>query len=324
MKTLRIFSWLTVISLILSIVPMAYSQEKYPGRPIHLTVPMAAGGGTDRVARAFAEALKNFLPQPVLVENVAGAGSVTGMSKVHTSKPDGYTLGLASGYMISTALQGMTKYPADDFTLIAAISQDTFTFSVPAESKYKTFKEIVEASKADPDKITLANAGTGALTHLASVAMNQSTGAKFRIVPFVGGAKELTALLGGHVDAGIFSMSEVLGQTGPGGKIRNLAVLSQKRTPKLPEVPTLSELGIKGAIPEGPWQGLCAPKGLPDDVKSVLVEAVGKAAKDPTWRDFLDKFGYTDRFMTGKEFEDYFRTDTQMLESLLKATGGIK
>jgi tripartite-type tricarboxylate transporter receptor subunit TctC len=172
---------------------MAHSQEKYPGRPIHLIVPMAAGGGTDRVARAFAEALKNFLPQPVLVENVAGAGSVTGMGKVHTSKPDGYTLGLASGYMISTALQGMTKYPANDFTLIAAISQDTFTFSVPAESKHKTFKEIVEASKADPDKITLANAGTGALTHLASVAINQSTGAKFRIV--LCGRAGTTALL---------------------------------------------------------------------------------------------------------------------------------
>ena len=261
MKTSRILSWITVISLVLSIVPMAHSQEKYPSRPIHLIVPMAAGGGTDRVARAIAEALKNFLPQPVLVENVAGAGSVTGMSKLHTSKPDGYTLGLASGYMISTALQGMTKYPANDFTLIAAISQDTFTFSVPAESKYKTFKEIVEASKADPDKITLANAGTGALTHLASVAINQATGAQFRIVPFVGGAKELTALLGSHVDAGIFSMSEVLGQTGQGGKIRNLAVLSQKRTPKLADVPTLSELGRQRWNPGRPLAGPLRSEG---------------------------------------------------------------
>jgi tripartite-type tricarboxylate transporter receptor subunit TctC len=218
----------------------------------------------------------------------------------------------------------MTKYPADDFAFIAAISQDTFTFSVPAESKYKSLKEIIEASKAEPDKITLGNAGTGALTHLASVALNQNTGSKFRIIPFVGGAKEITALLGGHIDAGIFSMSEVLGHSMPGGKIRNLAVFSKKPSSKLPDVPSLSDLGIRGGIPEGPWQGIVAPKGLSDDARNVLIEALGKAAKDPYWKDFLEKFGYSDLFLPGKEFEQFFKTDTQMLESLLKSIGIIK
>jgi len=218
----------------------------------------------------------------------------------------------------------MTKYPADDFAFIAAISQDTFTFSIPAESKYRSLREIIEASRAEPDKITLGNAGTGALTHLASVALNQSTGSKFRIVPFVGGAKEITALLGAHIDAGIFSMSEVLGHSPPGGKIRNLAVFSKKPSSKLPGVLPLSELGIKGGIPEGPWQGIVAPKGLSDDTKNVLIEAVGKAVQDPYWKGLLEKFGYSDRFLPGKGFEQFFKDDAQMLEGLLRSTGIIK
>ena len=323
MKITRIISLFITILFVMSTVAITHGQEKYPSKPIHLIVPMAAGGGTDRVARALAETLKNYLPQPVLVENVPGAGSVTGMSKLNASKPDGYTLGVVSGYLITTVLEGMAKFPVTDFTFIAKTSADTFTFSVPAESKYKTLKEMIEASKAEPDKITLANAGTGALTHLAGVALNQNARAKFRIVPFVGGANELTALLGGHIDAGVFSMSEVLGQSQPGGKIRNLAVFSDRRTPKLPDTPSLSELDIKG-IPEGPWQGIAAPKGLPDDIKNMLIEAMGKATKDPYWKGFIDKFGYADRYLPGKEFEAFFKEDIQMLAGLMKSIGSIK
>src|SRR5512137_994306 len=116
MKNARSLSLLmaAVMLLSLSLADTARGQEKYPSKPIHLIVPMAAGGGTDRVARALAETLKNYLPQPVLVENVPGAGSVTGMSKLNMSKSDGYTLGVVSGYLITTALEGMAKFPATD------------------------------------------------------------------------------------------------------------------------------------------------------------------------------------------------------------------
>jgi tripartite-type tricarboxylate transporter receptor subunit TctC len=296
----------------------AFAQEKYPSRPIHFIVPMTAGGGTDRVARALSEALKNHLPQPVLVENQPGAGSVVGMSKLHTSKPDGYTLGVVGGYLITTTLQGMAKFPATDFTLVARTSGEAFCLTVPVDSKYRSLSEIITASQADPDKITLANAGTGALTHLASVAINQSAGAKFRFIPFEGGAKELTAVLGAHVDAGVFSLSEVLGHSVSGGKLRTLVVFSEKRSPLLPDVPTLQELGIKG-IPEGPWQGVAAPKGLPDDIRAALIEAVHKAVQEPSWKEFMEKFGYADRFLPGKEFERFFEGELQVFEKLIRA-----
>lgn len=323
MKRILFLSLLLSIVIGVFFVIPSFSQERYPSKPIHLIVPMTAGGGTDRAARALAEALKSHLPQPVLVENIPGAGSVMGMSKLHTSKPDGYTLGMVGGYLITTVLQGMAKFPATDFTLIARTSGETFTFSVPSDSKYRTLKETIESSRADPDRITLGNAGTGALTHLACIAINQDTGAKFRIVPFVGGANELTALLGGHIDGGIFSLSEVLAHSVPGGKVRTLAVLSEKRSPKLPDVPSLVELGIKG-VPEGPWQGLAAPKGLPEEIKNTLIEALRKAVQEPYWKDFLEKFGYAERFLPGKEFEEFFKTDLQMLDGLLKSIGPIK
>jgi len=296
----------------------AFAQEKYPSKPIHFIVPMTAGGGTDRVARALADSLKNHLPEPVLVENVPGAGSVVGMSKLHTSRPDGYTLAIVGGYLITTTLQGMAKFKATDFTLVARTSGEAFCLTVPADSKYRSLTDIIAASKADPDKITLANAGTGALTHLASVAINQNAGAKFRFIPFEGGAKELTAVLGAHVDAGVFSLSEVLGHSVPGGKLRTLAVFSEKRSPLLPDVPALQDLGIKG-IPEGPWQGLAAPKGLPDDIRNTLIEAIRKAVQEPSWKEFMAKFGYADRFLPGKDFEKFFESERQVFEKLIKA-----
>jgi tripartite-type tricarboxylate transporter receptor subunit TctC len=311
--------WLALLTLaVLFSANAAAAQDKYPSKPIHLIVPMTAGGGTDRVARALAEALKSHLPQPVIVENLPGAGSVVGMSKLHTTRPDGYTLAIVGGYLITTTLQGMAKFPATDFTLIARTSGEAYCLTVPADSKYRTLSEMIAASKADPDRITLANAGTGALTHLASVAINQSAGARFRLIPFEGGAKELTAVLGAHVDAGVFSLSEVLGHSGPGGKLRTLAVFSDTRSPVLPDVPTLQESGVRG-IPEGPWQGLAAPKGLPDDIRAHLIEAARKAVQEPSWKDFLQKFGYTDRFLPGPEFDRFFEGELKVFDALIRA-----
>ena len=119
-------------------------------------------------------------------------------------------------------------------------------------------------------------------------------------------------------------MSEVLGYSMPGGKIRNLAVFSKKPSSKLQGVPSLTELGVKGAVPEGPWQGIVAPKGLSDDIRNILIAAVGKATQDPSWKGFLEKFGYSDLFLSGKEFEQFFKNDTEMLEGLLRSTGAIK
>lgn len=311
--------WLLTAVLILPV----WAQEQYPARPVTVIVPMAAGGGTDMVGRAFCEALKKQLPQSFVIENVPGAGSAIGTTKLHGSKPDGYTLGVVGGFLVSTSLLGAAKFPASDLTHVARLSQETFVLSVLADSPWKTLSDFIETSKKDPGKITLGTAGSGALTHLAAEALNQKTGAKLNIIHFAGGAKEITAVLGGHVSGGVFSQIEVLPHSGPAGKLRTLAVFSDKRTEKLPGVPTLRELGITG-VPPGPWQGLAAPKAIPEPVKKTLVEAAAKASQDPAWQDFLSKQGLTSTFLTGPELDAFIQHEIEMIGALLKAISLLK
>lgn len=312
----------TVLSALL-LAPGASAQDRYPARPITLIVPFAAGGGTDLVARAFAEALKKELNQSIVIENVPGAGSAIGTTKLHGAKPDGSTLGMVGGFLVTTSLQGAARFPAIDLTHLARLSAETFVLSVLADAPWKTLKEFAEASRKEPGKITVGTAGAGALTHLAAEALSQKMSAGFNIVHFAGGAKELTAVLGGHVNGGVFSQVEVLPHSGPGGKLRTLAAFSEARTDKLPEVPTLRELGIAG-VPPGPWQGVAGPKGLSEAVKSTLVEAATKASRDPGWQEFLKKSGLTSRFLAGPELEAFIRQEVESLGSLLRSVGLLK
>lgn len=301
----------------------AWAQSRYPEKPVSVIVPMSPGGGTDQVGRAFAEALKKQLGQTFVVENVPGAGSAIGITKLHGAKPDGYTLGIIGGFLISTSIQGALKFPATDLTHLARLSQETFVLAVLADSPWNTLADYVAASKREPGKITLATAGSGAMTHLAAEALSQKSGGKFNLIHFAGGAKEIAAVLGGHVNGGVFSQVEVLPHVGPGGKLRILAAFSDQRTDKLPAVPTLKELGIQG-VPPGPWQGLAAPKGLPEAVKGRLVEAAAKASEDPAWRDFLGKNGLTSSFLAGPELDAFIRQEIEVIGGLMKAIGLVK
>jgi len=313
----------TAVMLAVLLVLPAWAQERYPAKPVSVIVPMSPGGGTDMVGRAFSEALKNQLGQSFVVENVAGAGSAIGTTKLHGSKADGYTLGIVGGFLVSTSLQGQVKFSATDLTQIARLSQDTFVLSVLADSPWKTLGDFVEASKKDPGKISVGTAGAGAFTHLAAEALSQKTGAKFNIIHFSGGAKEITAVLGGHVSGGIFSQSEVLPHSGAQAKLRTLATFGEKRTDKLPEIPTLKELGIVG-VPSGAWQALAAPKAIPDSVKQSLVEAATKASQDPAWLEFLSKNGFTSLFQAGPAHDAFIRQEIEETGTLLKVIGVLK
>lgn len=129
-------------------------QDRYPSKPITLIVPFNPGGGTDLVGRAFAEALRKQLNQSIVVEDVPGAGTAIGTTKLHGSKPDGHTLGMIGGFLVSTSLQGAAKFPATDLTHLARLSQETFVLSVLPDAPWKTLAEFVEASKREPGKVT--------------------------------------------------------------------------------------------------------------------------------------------------------------------------
>ena len=320
MKNARIGAALAVLGLVVALPPTAIAQDKYPSREITMIVPFAAGGGTDQVARAISEALKNALGQPVTVQNLPGAGSAVGLTRLSEQKSDGYAIGMMGGFMVSTSLRGQLKVPLTDYTPLARLSQETFVLGVPANSPHKTMQDHLTAARKSSGGVSVGTAGAGAFTHLAAAALGHQAKAELNIVHFDGGAKLTPAVLGGHADSGIFSQVEVLPHTGAGGGMRVLASFGDKRTDKLPDVPTLAELGIKG-VPSGAWQGIVAPKALPEPIKAALLQAIAKANQDGTWREFLAKSGLTPFYATGAELDAFLKAEVEQIGALLKAIG---
>lgn len=316
----RILGMAMLMAAALTVAAAAQAQDRYPSREINLIVPFAAGGGTDLTGRAVAEALKGVLGQPVTVQNLPGAGSATGLTRLSEQKGDGYTIGMMGGFMVTTSLRGQLKVPLNDFVPLARLSQETFVLAVPASSPHKTIQDYLAAARRSAGAVSIGTAGSGALTHLAAAALAQSSKADLNIVHFDGGAKLVPAVLGGHVDSGVFSQVEVLAHAGPNGGMRVLASFGDSRSAKLPAVPTLREAGISG-VPAGPWQGLVAPKGLPEPVRAALVAAITKVTADPGWNAYLERSGLAPFFATGAEVDAYIVQDVAMTQSLLKTIG---
>jgi len=273
----------------------ALEAADYPTRTVELVVPFSAGGGTDTMARAFAEAAKKHLPQPIIVINKPGASGAIGMAEVVNAKPDGYKIALVTVELAILPLLNQAKFTADDFRMIARLNADPAAITVRTEAPWKTIEEFLADATKRPGEVSLANAGNGSIWHLAALALQEKTGAKFLHVPFQGAAPALPALLGGHVDALAVSPGEVASYV-RSGKFRTLAVMADQRSPGFEDVPTLRERNVDLSI--GTWRGLAAPKNTPQEVVDVLVAAAKKTAEEPSFRESLTKaalgFSYAD------------------------------
>ncbi len=319
----NMFRAATLAAAMIATAGGALAQDKYPSRELAMIVPFAAGGGTDLAGRAFAEALKGVLGQPIAVQNLPGAGSATGLTRLSEQKGDGYTIGMMGGFMVATSLRGQLRVPLADFTPLARLSQETFVLAVPAESPHKSIAGYLAAARQSAGAVSIGTAGSGALTHLAAAALAKAAQADLNIVHFDGGAKLVPAVLGAHVDSGVFSQVEVLAHAGTGGGMRVLASFGDARSAKLPDAPTLREAGI-GGVPAGPWQGLVAPKGLPEPVKAALVAAATKAAADPKWTGYLERSGLAPFLATGPALDAFLADEIDTTRSLLKTIGLVQ
>ncbi|MDD0839533.1 tripartite tricarboxylate transporter substrate binding protein [Curvibacter sp. HBC61] len=267
---------------------LARAATDYPTRPIELIVPVAAGGGTDLVGRAFAEAVKKYLPQqPVVVNNKPGASGAIGTAEVINAKPDGYKLGIIICELTIIPNLGITKYTASDVRPIARLNADPSAITVRADAPWQSVDEFLADARKRKDPISIGNAGVGSIWHMAAAAFAEKTGAPFNHVPFLGAAPAAVALLGGHVDALTVSPGEVA-QHVAAGKMRTLAVMADQRVPGLFEkVPTLKERGIDLSVQV--WRGLAAPKNLPQEIAELWSDVARKAAEDAVFRDALTK-----------------------------------
>jgi len=264
----------------------------YPTHSIEIIVPFNAGGGTDALARAFADNARKHLAQSFVINNKPGASGVIGWSDVVNSKPDGYKLALMTVELTILPHLGMSKFGTEEFAPIARLNYDPAAITVKADAPWNTVEEFIAAAKKANGEMKMGNSGNGSIWHLAAASVEDKTGAKFSHIPYPGAAPAVLSLLGGHIDAVAVSPAEVAPHLAS-GKLKMLGVMSDQRLKAFEKVPTLKERGIDVSI--GAWRGLGAPKGTPKEVLDVLKVVTQKTMAEPAMREAMEKLalGYS-------------------------------
>ena len=276
--------------LLLSALPGAGSvfAQQYPARPVRLIIPFAPGGGTDIVARVIAQQMTESLGQSVVVDNRPGAGGSIGEEMIVRATPDGYTLGLVSGYGTNAAIYKLPFDPVNDVQAVIAIGGAGFVVAVHPAVPIKSTAELIAHAKANPGKINYGSSGTGAITHLATELFGLMAGIRMTHIPFKGTGPALTALLGNQVEMMFGSMPSTVPHV-KAGRLRGFAVTTPKRVSALPDMPTIADTvpGYEAVI----VYGVMGPKGLPADVVKRWNAAVNKSLETPQMKERLANDG---------------------------------
>jgi tripartite-type tricarboxylate transporter receptor subunit TctC len=262
------------------------SAQDYPTRTVTDIVASTPGGGTDIVSRIVDEQLSKQMGQPFIVENIAGAGSLTGTVVAAKATPDGYTLqtGLNASMAVNPSLFANLPYdPVADFEPVGMLAQFPFVLVVSNNFPAHSVKELIELAKAKPGEINYASAGNGTGQHLSMELFKLMTGINLAHVPYRGAAPAYTDVMSGQVPVFFDNLASGLGQI-KGGNVRALAVTGKQRSPLLPDVPTIEEAGVPGYT-YYTWFGLWAPKGTPQPIINKLNAEIKKALVEPAVKD---------------------------------------
>ena len=298
----------------------AIAQE-WPTKPVRLVVPFPAGGSTDAVGRLLAAEMAKDLGQNVIVENKGGANGNIGSDSVAKSDADGYTL-LLSGVgsnAINYSIYKSMPYSDKDFKHISLLATGPNVLVANPEFPAKTFAEFIKLAKADPGKYTHASSGSGSSGHLAMEMLKQAAGIDLMHVPYKGGAAAITDTIGGRVSVLFLNQDNLLPQV-QSGKLRALAVASEKRNPAYPDVPTIAESGYPGFAAES-WFGLSAPAGTPDAVVERLHQATVKALSNPDLRQKLESVGFVIVGNDPKAFSEFVSSEIAKWGKAAKDSG---
>jgi tripartite-type tricarboxylate transporter receptor subunit TctC len=289
----RIASRLATLALGLALPLAGWAQAWPTAKPVTLLVPFPPGGSTDLIARTLGPKLQEKLGGTFIVENKAGATGTVGAAHVKRSPADGYTVFVSSlgPFVIAPHLIKTAGYDAlKDFDTITVAVQAPNVLVVPAASAHKSVADVLAWQKANPGQMSFASSGNGSSDHLTAELFWLQTGTSGIHVPYKGGGPAMSDLLGGQVNASFVNINTALPHIRT-GKLRALGITSAKRSPLLPEVPTLGEAGVKGADVYS-WQAIAAPKGLPADVKARLHEAIVAGLNAPDVKPKLLDLGF--------------------------------
>ena len=285
------------------------SAQEYPRRPVELMVAYPAGGSTDIGARMVAAVAEKLLGQPVVVVNRGGAGGQVGWTELSRRRPDGYFIGFINLPATSTVIldpERQAIFDVDAFVPIINQVLDPGAIWVRADSRYQSLKDLVEAARKAPNTIRAADTGILSDDHLAILMLEEAApGAIFRIVHLAGGAAQMQQIMAGNVDVAFDNVGSIVPRV-RSGEVRALAVLDDRRSKFLPEVPTAVELGYPGVISRSA-RGIAGPKGMPAPIVKKLAEVFKQAMEDPEHVSRMESTGLALKIMVGAEYERYYQ-----------------
>jgi tripartite-type tricarboxylate transporter receptor subunit TctC len=301
--------------------PGSASADDYPSRPVKFIVPFGAGGPADVFARVLAQHLQESLKQSFVVEDRPGAGSVIGTNEVAKSTPDGYTLLVMSNtHTTNESLIPDKPYQLmRDFVPVAPINYSDLLMVVHPSVPANNLKEFIALAKAKPGQLNYASSGPGTPYHMAGELFKAMSGTDIVHVPHKASGDARNSVIGGHVQM-MFDAITTMGQLAKAGQVRALATTGLKRSPLMPDVPTVAEAGVPG-YEATIWIGVMAPKGTPPDIIKILNTEIGKVIDRSDVRDAWAKQGAIPMHMTPAEFDAYLRKDIDKWANVVKVSG---
>jgi tripartite-type tricarboxylate transporter receptor subunit TctC len=316
--------WIAALSLTLAWSAGALAED-WPVRPITMVIPFAAGGPTDVLGRIMAERMSQTLGQQVVVENVGGAGGMTGAQRVAQARPDGYqfVLGTVGTHAVNQTLYKRPLYDAaTDFLPVVLVAEVPLILVTRKDLPAKNLQEFIDYTKANQDKMNFGSAGNGSAVHLGCLLLNSAMGTNVRHVPYRGSAPAITDLQSGRLDF----MCDIVSTAAPqvtGGALKALATLALARSPVLPDLPTADEQGLKGFVAYT-WNAFFLPKGTPDAIAKRLRDATLEAMANPSVKQRLGGLGATlvsaDR-TTPDYLASFVKGEIQRWAAPIKASG---
>lgn len=313
---------LATVALALSaFAPVAVHAQSFPSRPVRVIVPFSPGGAVDGPMRIIAQELSRRWGQQVVIDNKPGAGATIGTDAAAKAPPDGYTLLLASQTnAISATLYSKLPFdPVEDFTPISLVGREPGVLVVNSALPVQTFQEFVAYVKARPGRVDYASSGNGSGQHLFMAMLASMTGMKLTHVPYKGSGQATTDLLGGQIPVSIPGTAGMVGHI-KSAKLRALAVTGAKRSPQLPDVPTVMESGVPG-YEAYVWMGLLAPKGTPAPIVDKIYQDVQQALATAEVRNFMASAGIEIVGSTPVEFGAFFRAERDRWAKIIRETG---
>lgn len=313
---------LQALAVLALFIASPVKAETYPARPITLIVTFPPGGSADLVARALENKLAADLGQPVVIENRPGAGGNIGIAAVAKAQPDGYTLGIAAAGVLAVNQhlgRSMGFDPQKDLTPVTLLSIIPFVLVAADVAPVKSVAEILETSRAAPEKLTIGHGGNGTAMHLSAALFTQMTGAKIPLVAYRGSGPAANDVLAGHIGLAVLDLPASL-ELIRAKRIRAIGVTSTRRLATLPDVPTLSESGVAGYDSVG-WFGVVAPAGMPPAIVARLNGAFVKALQDTDVADKISALGAEPAPSSVEDFGRFIAAENSKWSKLITEAG---